>query len=212
MQIAKTLQYLAIELIAVATFTQSLASSNSQPLSNYHSMRYVVELEPNVQVDTHLSGKTKGELGNSQYLQLVEKAKQIIGKLPPKASLSFPIGTNSPIRIGQAKNSASHYHAIGFINPKGKSRPILSTDLIAMFDRELAGGTQASIEDKANPKKQVLAVNLIVRETRTKRIYLVKNINFEAVTRDAINASLNQQVSKINEASPHIERTMTIDI
>jgi hypothetical protein len=145
-----------------------LIVNNFGMISLYHAPDFVtlknkdrtIDLEaisPNILLARKKSGKTRVELGESKYIELVVKAKQAIEKFPSRTMLSFPIGTNNPIKIDKGKPSKASYKAIGFMSKEGKPVPILVADLVAMFDGELKNkaSSQSSPKndkDKPSPK------------------------------------------------------------
>jgi hypothetical protein len=171
-------------------------------------------INSNVHVSSNLRGKTRSELGETKYFELILKARQSMKNLPPDTKVSFPIGTNNPIKIGTGGKSPTDYNAIGFVNHQGKPRPILVSDLNAMFNGELKNrGKPKNSSNKVGDKK-VLTIDLIVQNVKDKQIYSVKNINFDAVTRDVINAALNQKIIKIDIDIDRMEikQRQTVDI
>lgn len=189
-----------------------LIVSNFGMISLYHSPDLVTlrnrdriidlgAISSNVLLAGKKPGKTRAELGESKYIELVLKAKQAIEKIPSTTMLSFPIGTNNPIKIGKGKPSKASYKAIGFMNKERKPLPILAADVVAMFDGELKNTASSQSTPKDNKdkpssreNKDKLTIDLIVQNIKNKKNYLVQNVNFEAFTRDAINASLNNKI------------------
>jgi hypothetical protein len=198
---------LIVSNFGVISLFNSFSLATMRNKDTTHNKQFVMGgISPNVLLASKKSGKTRAELGESKYIELVVKAKQAIEKFPSITMLSFPIGTNNPIKISKGKPSKPSYKAIGFMSKEGKPAPILVTDLIAMFDGELknkASSQSSPKDDKDKPSskenKDKLTIDLIVQNIKTKKTYLVKNINFEAFTRDAINASLNNKVVAITQ-------------
>lgn len=141
-------------------------------------------------------GKTKAELGSSNYYKLIIKARGRLEKLKAKEKISFSLGINDPIRFGNSKSITSAYNIIGFVNAQDNSRFILVKDILAMYNREIDNFSRLYIN---NPKKEeVHVVTLVVQNIKDKKVYIAKNINYEAFVRDSLNASLNNKIYKLN--------------
>lgn len=154
-------------------------------------------------------GRTPQELGE-EYPKMLRQAREKLANMPNDMIVKFPLGVNSPIRIGEAQASesgqSSQYEAIGFLNSSGKLKPLKPGELLAMFDRFSANNAAitpeaqeilvADVSGGFTLAQQVPAINVIVRETQTEEIYMVPKVRLIGFFRDALNAVLNEEIEE----------------
>jgi len=140
---------------------------------------------------------------------------------------AIPLGTDEPFAarqlrnddgetIGQVENnrgrtlSARNLDAVGTLNPSGQSEPITRRDAVQMFTQEAnnggsfdanAGSRQTIIADASGSflqARRIAIIDLIVRDRRNSRQYLVPNIRVDTFCRDALNSVRNRSYRRYN--------------
>ncbi|MGK7905215.1 MAG: hypothetical protein AB4352_28160 [Hormoscilla sp.] len=163
------------------------------------------------------TGQTPAELGQEQYLALVREAKTAVSQLPAGQAVTFPLGVNSPVRIGDGSGNssqASEYQALGWMNLSGQPSKFTPADLNELFDSQINNLTRGNalttpageilVADASGSvllARRVAVIDLIVRNQQNNQVYLVKNVRFIAIFRDALNAALNGTVRVDDSAS-----------
>ncbi len=159
-------------------------------------------------------GQTIEELGE-KYNQYLLKVKEYVSGMPVDISVKFPLGVICPFRLGtpeenvNSPESNSQLQVIGFIERSGQPKAIAPTDLIEMFEMSLS--TINTQNSRMNPQRQnilpadgsatppqpqrVPAIDLIALDPQTNQIYLLPDVMFMSVFRDALNAALNKKLS-----------------
>jgi len=151
-------------------------------------------------------GQTPQELGD-QFPQLLGQAKQSLAALPADMLLSFPLGVNTPVLIGDIQDTVPKYEVIGFVDSDGQPSPLIASDLLALLEqftprdsatRQHGNLLVADIRQEVRVAQEVQVLNLIAREIDTDEIYVLPNIRVIAVFRDALNAVLNDELRETN--------------
>lgn len=160
-------------------------------------------------------GQTPEELGQEKYLELVNTAKNKIANMPANVPIRFTIGVNYPVRIGDNNSNTSQrqWEVIGFVNQNEEAKPFTSSDMLEMFDLQLE--TLNSIESEPtgqaeNPRESnstsnrtentsqlpsgISVIKLIAYDKQNDRYFMLPNVRFISVFRDALNATLNDEV------------------
>ncbi|MEK0191228.1 MAG: hypothetical protein EA000_13170 [Oscillatoriales cyanobacterium] len=155
----------------------------------------------------------------SDILNNYHKAIEALSVMPQDMPVEFPIGTNSPIPIGQisedtgkpGENRDSEIYVIGFVSNDGKPQKITPGNLTVMFETiRNKGGTLPSIDmtpkaqenllANAKDRKRIPVLDLIIRgKAASNQKYVVRNVNANAVNRDALNAVLNGTLRRSND-------------
>lgn len=161
-------------------------------------------------------GQTPNEIGQERYQQLVSTAKGKIANLPDNVPLRFTIGVNYPVRLGEANpnTSQSQWEVIGLVNQNQEAKILTSSDVLEMFDLQpetlnpasptVQPETQTSPNAPPNQTDNtpqtpsgISVLDLIARNRQDGRFYLLPNVTYISVFRDALNATLNDEL-KVN--------------
>jgi len=169
--------------------------------------------------------QTTGEQNPSQersnLLNSYHQAIEMLSVMPEDIPVEFPLGTNSPIRTGQIPNDtgtpaeANNLIAQGFVDQNGQPHYFTPTNLVAMFSAAIQNGgniprsilpeTQENLLADAQgvffQAQRIPVLDLIVRNVRTNRRYIVRNVNANAFERDALNAVLTRTLRRSNKIS-----------
>lgn len=160
-------------------------------------------------------GQTPEELGLEKYRELITIAKQKLSAMPKDVSIKFPLGVNYPIRLSDQINpnvNQPQWEAVGFVDLSDRAKPITPQDIIEMLDIHVNGFNQSNlsmnskssqslvVNDKANnpSENQIMVIDLIARNIQTGEIYLLPKVKFFSLFRDAVNATLNDQLRNHN--------------
>lgn len=164
-------------------------------------------IESNDDIETEIPvGQTPQELGD-QFPQLLGQAKQSLADLPADMLLSFPLGVNTPVLIGDIQDTVPKYEVIGFVDSDGQPSPLIASDLLALLEqftprdsatRPHGNLVVADISQEVRVAQEVQVLNLIAREIDTDEIFVLPNIRVIAVFRDALNAVLNDELRETN--------------
>lgn len=150
----------------------------------------------------------------SQLMNSIASVAQAASQMPEDISLAIPLGTNSPIRIGQLPNDTGtpatcNYEATGFVNSQGQPKNITPNDVVDMAKTEAQnGGNLPSTAEAQNIRladtsgrfyqtRRIPTFNLIVRNRRTNQKAVIKNVNANAFCRDVLNAFLSRTSRRI---------------
>ncbi|QQW28985.2 hypothetical protein AP9108_30030 [Arthrospira sp. PCC 9108] len=84
---------------------------------------------------------------NPSLMRAIKRVNRELMQMPENAKLSFPVGTNSPIRIGEIPNDTGHqvdsrsdeYEATGYVDSSGNAQSITAGDGAAMTRAALSG-------------------------------------------------------------------------
>jgi hypothetical protein len=162
------------------------------------------------------TGQTPDEIGQERYQELVNTAKEKIANLPANQPLIFPIGINSPVRLGEANpnTSQSQWEVIGWVNQNQEAKPLTSSDVLEMFERQpetlnpisptgqpetqtSPNSTPNQTDNTPQPPSGISVFNLIARNRQNGQFYLLPNVKYISVFRDVLNATLNDEL-KVN--------------
>ncbi|AMW31091.1 hypothetical protein [Arthrospira platensis] len=147
----------------------------------------------------------------------INRVRRQLMQMPEDAKLLFPVGTNSPIRIGELQRDRGHqadsmsdeYEAVAYEDSSGNIQLLTAQDGVYMTTAEYNNrGNIASdlnsqnilVADASNTFVQARRypnINLIVRNKRTGRFWKITNANLNAVCRDLLNAVLNRNLRRI---------------
>jgi len=129
---------------------------------------------------------------------------------------AIPLGSNAPFAAGQLPDddggtlNAVNLEAVGNLTRSGQPEPILGRDAINMFDQEAANGgrfsanadsEQTIVADASGSffqARRIAIVDLIVRNKRNNRYYLLPNIRVDTFCRDALNSVRNRSYRRYN--------------
>ncbi len=118
---------------------------------------------------------------------------------------AIELGTNRPVAVGDFANDngdgrlTGDLDAIGVVTPSGEIEPIITRDLVPMFENEEAGGgTLTTFEGSVHTliadargtwlqAERVPVFDLIVYKRNTGKTYLVPSVLGDAFCRDALN-------------------------
>ena len=147
---------------------------------------------------------------NASLIDNLRRAQRAVAQLPENISVAVPLGTDSPVRTGELTRDNGDgrlngdLEAIGSVNHSGQIELITPKDEEGMFVNErLGGGTligesfdeeQKLLADASGSflqAQRVLVFDLVVRNRRNNKIYLVPNVVADAFCRDALNGVLN---------------------
>ncbi len=153
---------------------------------------------------------------DDKLMAAIHQAEQAVAVMPEDIPLEFPAGTNSPIEIGRIPNDpgtprqASGNIIDGFVTPNGQPETFDPGGLRGIFTDEYQNRGQISMTPEAQQilvadasggvfqAKRIPVIDLIVRNPRTNRRVVVRNVVANAVCRDALNAVFNRSLRRIN--------------
>lgn len=169
----------------------------------YPEVRELLEPEP-VQLCNRSSCRDK-------FSKLILKAKQNLFSMQANQPIQFPLGVNEPIRLENSNaNSQQTWQVIGSVNPEGKIEAITVADLLEMFDAHLnflqddtllrmPEETQVLIASSSTTYAYALhiqVIDLVTYNTQTQKFYILPNVTYNSVLKDALNAALNKEVRR----------------
>lgn len=153
---------------------------------------------------------------SSELMDSIKRVNEGLSQLPEDAILTFPAGTNSPIRIRQIsandKDNRNHsnYEYEGFVNNQGQSRDFSARDGSDMTNTEYENNGNIVVNPTSQQilvadarhlffqVKRTPAFHIIFKHRSTKRRFLVRNVNANAVCRDLINAALTGEIQNMS--------------
>jgi hypothetical protein len=216
----KTAQKIGLVIIAVVTCITSIffiQPSNATTTTYRHmlALGLVDEITTPQKIGLDYLAHQPIELAaDSQLMNSIASVGQAASQMPEDINLAIPLGTNSPIRIGQLANdsstsTANNLEATGFVNSQGQPKNITPNDVADMTDTEAKyKGTFPSTTEAQNIRladasgrfyqaRRIPSVNLIVHNRKTGKRALLLNININAFCRDTLNAFLNYNYRRI---------------
>ncbi|MDY6803994.1 MAG: hypothetical protein SXA11_09335 [Cyanobacteriota bacterium] len=146
-----------------------------------------------------------------KFSKLILKAKQNLSSMQANQPIQFPLGVNHPIRLTESRpDSEQTWQVIGSINPEGKIEAITVADLLEMFDAHLnflqddtlsrmPEETQVLIASSSTTyayAPDILVIDLVAYNAQTQKIYILPNVTYNSVLKDALNAALNKEVRR----------------
>ncbi|WP_237766139.1 hypothetical protein [Arthrospira platensis] len=151
---------------------------------------------------------------NPSLMNSIRRVNREVMQMPENARLIFPIGTNSPIKMGdipqdtghQADSRSDEYEGEGYVDGSGNPQSFTAGDGVEMTTAELLGNGSIAMDfnsqhilvaDASRTFLQVRrypTINLIVRNKRTGTRAVMVNTNLNAVCRDLLNAVLNSNL------------------
>jgi len=129
---------------------------------------------------------------------------------------AIPLGTNTPFAAGQLRNddggtlNAGNFEGVGSVTPAGRPESVTGRDVVEMFTAEANnGGSFASDLDSRETlladasgsflqTQRIPVIDLIVRNKRNNRYYLLPKIRVDSFCRDALNAVSNHTYRRHN--------------
>lgn len=149
---------------------------------------------------------------DSELLNSIYTAEEEVSTLPEDIPLKFDLGTNSPIRIGSLPDGGalnhSYYEAIGYVDRLREYNTFTSPILSMMFTVEARNGGNLAITPEAQQiliadakgtfiqALRIPVIDLVVSSKRTDQIFVLENVNANAVCRDALNSVLNHTLRR----------------
>ncbi|MGL5061513.1 MAG: hypothetical protein ACRC62_16180 [Microcoleus sp.] len=151
---------------------------------------------------------------NPELLNAIKQAEESMAVMPENLALEIDGGTNSPIGIGQIPDdtgtppAATNVVIEGFVAQDGQPRNFNSDNISPMFNTErnnggnlprIASAEQILLADASGTflqAKRIPVLDLMVRDSRNNRRYVVRNVNANAVCRDALNAVLKGKLRR----------------
>ncbi|NJO50005.1 MAG: hypothetical protein HC840_11830 [Leptolyngbyaceae cyanobacterium RM2_2_4] len=197
-------------IIAMASQTAILSLGQSQPV-------LACQQSESICSDQSSEGRTFQEIGLEDYRNYLVNAKRELETVSSSESIGFPLGLNCPIQLetdseNRDRNQAVIFQVVGYLDINtGTIQAITSGDLINLFDRHLQTlqGSNLSEIRVANPlyasdpnfsqeieQLTLPAVSLIVLNTEDNQTYLLPNVQFSTVFKDALNATLTQSLTR----------------
>jgi hypothetical protein len=148
-------------------------------------------------------------VANSKLMDSIKGVNSGLSVMPEDVPMTFPAGTNSPIKIRElssndTNNTADNiYEYTGFVSAQNQSAKFTPKDGADMTNIEYRNGgniplvtassQQILIADARNlflQAKRIPTFSVILRNKRLNKRYLVRDINANAVCRDLLNAAL----------------------
>ncbi|MDJ0575665.1 MAG: hypothetical protein QNJ65_10925 [Xenococcaceae cyanobacterium MO_234.B1] len=141
-------------------------------------------------------------------IDIYRNAQQEVCKMSEESediNLAIPLGSNNPISIGQIPNdnrlnlaNSVNFEAVGFVNSSGQAHPITAGDICDMIMLQASmnsgGSFDASAVDASGSflqARRVSVIDLIARDQRNGKYYLLPNVRVDSFGRDAVNAFFN---------------------
>lgn len=216
----KTAQKIGLVIIALVTCIASIfftQPSNASTATYRHilALGLVDEITTPQKIGLDYLAHQPIELvADSQLMNSIASVTQAASQMPEDINLAIPIGTNSPIRIGQLPGdsgtaTSSNFEATGFLNSQGQPKNITANDVANMTKTEADyGGSLPSTAEAQNIRladasgrfyqaRRIPSINLIIRNRRTGKRAVVPNVNANAFCRDILNAFLNHNYRRI---------------
>ena len=155
---------------------------------------------------------TAGLVENIRYVR-----DRAATQMTDNIAYAIPLATNEPFAAGQLRNddggtlNAHNLEGVGSVSTSGRPEAVTRRDLVNMFTAEANnGGTFAS---DLNSKETLLAdasgsflqtreipvIDLIVRNKRNNRYYILPNIRVDSFCRDALNSVANRTYRRHNQ-------------
>jgi hypothetical protein len=216
----KTAQKIGLAIIAVVTCIACifLTQPSNASTTTYRQMLTLglvdqVTTPQKIGLD-YLAHQPIELVADSQLMSSIANVNQAASQMPEDISLAIPLGTNSPIRIGQLRDdsgtsTANNFEATGFVNSQGQPKNITPNDVADMTGIEAKNdGNLPSTAEAQNIRladasgrlyqaRRIPTVNLIIRHRRTGKRAIVRNVNANAFCRDTLNAFLNHNYRRI---------------
>ncbi|NEQ67567.1 MAG: hypothetical protein F6K21_19085 [Symploca sp. SIO2D2] len=133
---------------------------------------------------------------------------------------SIPLGSNAPFAVGQLRNddggtlNSTNIEATGYSTRSGQPEPFTGRDTINMFTEEVrndgsfdvdsvgsCGSKQTVVTDASSSflqARRIAVIDLIVRDKRNSKYYLLPNIRVDSFCRDALNSVYNRTYRRFN--------------
>ena len=155
------------------------------------------------------------QIADGSLIDSIYEAEEEVSTLPEEIALDFPTGTNDPIFIGQLPGDrgtsleGGGLISEGFVDGNGRAQDFNSDKLADMFEVEANNGGDIAMTPDAQEilvadasgsflqARRIPVIDLIVRNPRNGRRYLVRRVNANAVCRDALNAVFNRTLRAI---------------
>ncbi len=128
--------------------------------------------------------------------------------------VAVDLGTSSPIDFGQLRDggqlASTDYAGVGYVNASGKPQPITPNEISDMATTEAnSGGTITSAPEAQTilvadtsgtfaQGRRVPVIDLIAYNRRNGHLYLVPNVNINALCRDAVNGALRGTIRRVD--------------
>jgi hypothetical protein len=124
--------------------------------------------------------------------------------------VAIPLGENDPFPVGALPNdnnyggeNISSLEEVGYLNPSGQPEPVTGGDIVEMMTVEANNGgsfdalktREILVADASGSflqARRVKIIDLIVRDWRNGKYYLLPNIRVDSFCRDALNAVSNE--------------------
>lgn len=206
-----------IGILIAALFTFCIAIFIGQPstatsLNATENQMIILGIVDEVSTPKKLGLNYLGEqpvqlISSSELLDSIKRVSEGLDQLPEDVVLTFPAGTNSPIRMGELPNDSNNsrdqdYMYTGFLNNREESRDFAIKDVVDMTNTEYNNEGLISIypdsqkilvadaRNSFSQARRTPTIRVRLRNRKTGRRYLVRHININAVCRDLINAAL----------------------
>ena len=144
----------------------------------------------------------------ASLLDNIKFAEAKAAQMTQNIDVAFDLGTNDPIRVGSLPDqrrlvSKTGYSAVGYINNAGLPKTFTPSTLRKMFSVEWHNRGQLVTAPEAQETlvadaslsflqaQRIPTFDLIVYSKRHRLLYLVPQVNANAVCRDALNGVLN---------------------
>ena len=147
-----------------------------------------------------------------ELMNAIYEAREETSVLPENISVKFNLGTNYPIAINDDEYVDEHQYyddeAIGYINLSGYAKTFDAPTLESMFSVEARNRGNLVVNSEAQEilitdarKNLLLAqripkMDLIVHSKRNNEVFILENVNANAVCRDALNGVLTGNLSR----------------
>ncbi|MEQ9486966.1 hypothetical protein [Coleofasciculus sp. F4-SAH-05] len=147
----------------------------------------------------------------------IKYTRELAGtQMTDNISYAIPLGTNSPFAAGQLRNddggtiNAANFEGVGSVTNSAEPEPVTGGDVVEMFTVEErnggsfdigSGSRQTLVADASSSffqARRVAIIDLIVRDKRNGRYYLLPNVRVDSFCRDALNSVRNQTFHRHN--------------
>ena len=166
-------------------------------------------MDNTISIDCLTTGNTVGQtieqMTLDKYTAYVSDALNYAANLPANIPIQFPLGQVCPFLLGISEETpispeSQNLSAIGYVDLAGNVQPITSSDLIMMFELNLASLNSGGLSlDNGiidfNPLVEgVPTIDLVVFDLQESQVFLLPNIYFLSLYRDVLNSSVNRSV------------------
>jgi hypothetical protein len=206
-------------IVFLSQWFSELPSQATSKSENYLSTEKISELK---NLDSlglaYLQDPSTSLLASSSLMDSIGQAEEAVSVMPEDMPVRFPLGTNSPIRMGRLGNeedengrivTRTRFEAVGFINNDGEATNFTPMLLDKMFAIEKANDGQivsnpdaehlliADASGSFSQARRIPRLDLILRDRRRNEVRRINRVSANSICRDGLNAVLNRQLRRL---------------